>query len=119
MTSTIKDTRKHTYQLVVSCEVYVRGDGLDNADVLDCDAGEVTTTGPIPVDYLDDIDYFDGVIDNLPETARQHDGDVSETLWIVRAYELYEDGSRAEEPDAQSTRWECELWEHFYPDAKF
>lgn len=119
MTSTIKDTRKHTYQLVVSCEVYVRGEGLDNADVLDVDAGEITTTGPIPAGYLEDLEYFDGIIDNLPETARQHGGDISETLWIISAYELDKNGEPAEEPDAQSKRWECELWEHFYPDAKF
>lgn len=114
MTSTIK----HTYQIVITYKVWQRGSGWSYGDVLNDDAGTINTTDPIPEDYLDDIDNFDCIIDDLPETSRQHDGDDEETLWTVSAYELDEDGRRAEEPAAQASRWERELWEHFYPDGK-
>ena len=78
------------------------------------DETEITLNAPIPEDYLDGIANFDCIVDDLPATARQYDGDDEETLWTVSAYELDEDG----EPAAQSSRWEHELWEYFRPDSE-
>lgn len=123
MTSTVKDTRKHIYQTVITYKVWQRGSGWSYGDVLNDDAGTINTTDPLPEDYLDDIDNFDCIIDDLPETSRQHDGDDEETLWTVSAYELVEDEwgdlcKADDEPAVEAKRWECDLWEHFYPDGK-
>lgn len=117
MTSTIK----HTYKIITACKNWQRGSGWYNSDVLDED--EITLDGPMPEDYLDSYEWFDWILDNLPETARQHDGDDEETLWTVSAYELVEDEwgdlcKADDEPAVEAKRWECDLWEHFYPDGK-
>lgn len=120
MTSTIKDTRRYAYKIVTACKNWRRGSGWYNSDVLD--VWETTINGPMPEDYLDGYEWFDWILDALPETARQHDGDDEETLWTVSAYALVKDEwgdpCWADEPAEEAKRWECDLWEHFYPDGK-
>ena len=108
-----------TYRIHVFARVFERGSGFISCDGIESSHDDkVYTAGPeeMSPEYLRTVDDLSWVIDDLPEEARQHDGDDSETLWSLEAYALDEDGCPEDEPSAVYKVWECELWSKFRPE---